>query len=123
MGKDGIRKRLAEELDNYNDVIITLPKTVKWEDYEKELETIKDGTQVMNFKVNHLPKTKEGCKCYLVHDGYIRGWMTIVGLVEDDFTCTTTGKEWSGKFIQRAGQFNYIDPIPMKGFRGFRYMK
>ena len=26
-----------------------------------------------------------------------------------------------GKFIQRSGEFFKIEPIPMKGFQGFRY--
>ena len=49
--------------------------------------------------------------------------MKIVGLVKDDFNCTTTDKHWSGNFIQRSGKFNHITPIPMKGFQGFRYIK
>ena len=32
-------------------VIITIPKKIKWEDYEKELETVADGSQMMLFKV------------------------------------------------------------------------
>ena len=39
------------------------------------------------------------------------------------FDCTTTGEHWEGKFIQRTGGFHKIDPIPMKGFQGFRYFK
>jgi hypothetical protein len=49
--------------------------------------------------------------------------MEVVGFVEDyKFDCTTTGNNWSGNFIQRSGPFHRIDPIPMKGFRGFRYV-
>lgn len=104
------------------DIIITLPSKVKWEEYEKELEAVKDGENVLNFKVPYLPKeTEVGKRCYLAHNGYIRGWMEIVGLILNDFTCQITGKKWSGNFIQRSGPFNKITPIPMKGFQGFRY--
>lgn len=104
------------------DIVITLPKSVSWADYEKELEVVKDGSHVINFKVPRLPKqTYVGDKCYLCYNGNIVGWMKIVGFQSGGFTCTTTGRFWEGNFIQRSGKFNKIKPIPMKGFQGFRY--
>lgn len=104
------------------DIIITLPSKIKWEEYQKELDSVKDGNAVLNFKVSYFPKeTDVGCKCYLLHCVYIIGWMKIVGLEENDFTCEVTGRVWKGKFIQRSGDFHQITPIPMKGFQGFRY--
>lgn len=108
-------------MEEGRDIIITVPKKISWDDYSQELEAVKDGTQVMNYKVRSFPKTSIGNKCYVVYDGFIRGWMEIVGLSEEEFTCTTTGRVWSGKFIQRSGEFHEIEPIPMKGFQGFRY--
>jgi hypothetical protein len=102
------------------DIIITIPKSIKWSDYQKELQAAEAG-EIMNFKVNNFPKTKVGKKCYVLHDGSIKGYMVISGLSEKDFTCTTTGKEWAGKFIERTGKFIPITPVPMKGFQGFRY--
>lgn len=117
-----VRKVVVNEIiKSGSDIVITIPKKIKWSDYEKELEKVRDGSQVINFKVRHFPKVNVGNKCYLVHDGYVRGWMEIVGLKEQEFTCTTTGKLWKGKFIQRSGSFNKIDKVPMKGFQGFRY--
>jgi hypothetical protein len=112
------------EVINNNDIVITLPSTIDWGDYVKELKTVENGYSVLNFSVNNLPtKTSVGCKCYLCWRGKIVGWMKISGLVDNDFICTTTGKHWKGKFIQRTGAFNYVDtPIPMKGFQGFRYI-
>lgn len=106
------------------DIIITIPKNIKWEDYEKELEKVKDWKSVLNFKVSALPiNTEVGKKCYLCYNHHVIGWMKIVGLVENDFECSTTGKKWKGKFIQRSGPFHSIQPsIPMEGFRGFRYI-
>ena len=117
---DIIRKIIREELEK-RDIIITLPKSVSWDEYSKELDAVKDGSQVMNYKVNSFPKTGVGNKCYVVHNGFIKGWMSIVGMFEQEFTCSTTGKDWKGKFIQRSGPFNKVEPIPMKGFQGFRY--
>jgi len=104
------------------DIIITLPAKIEWNEYQKELDMVKDGTNVLNFKVSYFPKeTGIGSKCYLIHRGVIKGWMLIVGFEEKDFVCEVTGNKWSGKFIQRSGMFYPISPIPMKGFQGFRY--
>lgn len=119
--KSVIKSKLREAIMP-RDIVITLPKSVDWKDYEKELDVVKDGKQVMNFKVNNFPQTSKGCKCYVVHNGIIKGWMEIVGLSEESFVCTTTGRKWNGKFIQRSGLFHKVNPIPMKGFQGFRYM-
>jgi hypothetical protein len=116
-----LRKLLME--NTKGDIVVTLPKHIKWSDYEKELDTVKDGVEVMNFKVPFLPKVSIGAKCYIAHDGFVKGWMEIVGLSDKGFDCTTTGQHWDGKFVQRSGKFNYIEPIPMKGFQGFRYIK
>ncbi len=118
------KKAINTHLEKYNDfrdIIITLPKTINWSDYELELNAVKDGKEVMNFKVNAFPKTTIGKRCYIVHNGYIKGWMKITGMSSKEFKCSTTGKLWKGNFIERSGPFNYIEPIPMKGFQGFRY--
>ena len=116
----------AEKLKSLPDAIaVTVPKSIKWKDYEKELKAVEDYSQVMNFKVPSIPKNIGYIKrCYVVYDGYVRGWQEVVGYQTDaEFDCTTTGKNWSGKFIQRSGPFHYIDPIPVKGFMGWRYYK
>ena len=105
-------------------VIITIPKSIKWEDYLKEIKTVENGTQEMNYKVPTCPKdVNPGDKCYLVYDGYIRGWMTISNVgKKNEFNCTTTGSYWKeGYYISRTGKFHYLkNPIPMKGFMGYR---
>ena len=104
------------------DIVITLPSNINWEDYQKELNNVKNGKSVLNFKVNNFPKlSKVGDKCYLNYKNNIIGWMYITGLSEKEFICDITGKKWQGKFIERSGPFHTINPIPMKGFQGFRY--
>lgn len=120
--KELIKEKIREKLMG-KDIIVTLPKNILWSDYEKELATVKNGDSVMNFKVNHFPKTNIGNKCYVVHNGIIKGWMKIVGMKEKDFECSTTGRKWSGKFIERSGPFHTMEPIQMKGFQGFRYFE
>lgn len=108
-------------------IAITLPATIEWSDYQKELDAVKDGKQVLNFKVSFLPKKEKRDlikKCYLVWRGYIIGWQRVCGFIENtEFNCTTTGKQWNGNFIQRTGEFHKLDtPIEMSGFRGWKYI-
>ena len=102
-------------------IIITIPKSNDWNTYLKEIDVANQKGEVLNYKVNHLPKTSIGCKCYIVHNGTIKGYHYISSLVSKNFTCTTTGKQWSGNFIERSGPFYPIKEIPMKGFMGFKY--
>lgn len=103
-------------------IIITLPKSVSWEDYELELAEAANGA-VMNYKLSAFPKIKKGDRCYVCHDGAVKGFMLITGFSEKSFTCTTTGKHWNGKFIERSGSFQPVEfEKPMKGFMGFRYI-
>ena len=105
-----------------NALLITLPSSIKWDDYEKELKAVEDESQVMNFKVPLLPKNIHHIKrVYLVYQGNIVGWQKFVGTSDKPFKCTTTDKNWDGKFLQRTGPFHKIEPIPCKGFQGFRY--
>lgn len=114
-------KTFESNISIKKDIIITIPKSIKWEDYEQELLAAKKGA-IMNFKVPFLPKNDiVGSKCYLCYNGYIIGYMYICGVSDNGFKCTTTGKQWVGKFIQRSGDFYKIDPIKMRGFQGWRY--
>jgi hypothetical protein len=105
-------------------IVITIPKTTDWEEYKKELDAVADWSQVMNFKVANVPtKLSKGNRVYLCYNGQIIGWQTFVGIYKGEFTCTTTGKDWKGGFIQRSGPFHYLkQPIPCNGFRGFKYI-
>ena len=106
------------------DIVITIPKSIKWEDYQKELKTVESGEQTMFFKVPTLPKKANvGDRCYLCHNGLVIGYMNITWMgIMSEFTCTTTIHVWpKGNYIGRSGKFTYIKPIPYKGFQGYRY--
>lgn len=118
-----VLERFEKNSDLNKSIIITLPSNIEWSEYQKELDKVRDRSEVLNFKVPVLPKkTKVGNKCYLTHKGFVLGWMEIVGLENKSFTCSTTGKEWDGNFILRSGEFHYLkNQVPYKGFQGFRY--
>lgn len=108
--------------------LVTVPKRIKWEDYLKELAEVEDGESVLNFKVPNIPKKmKNGDRCYVVWNGRVRGFMSIVGYgrMEEDWRCTTTGQLWTkGNYIQRSGKFFAIeDGEEIKGFQGIRGYK
>ena len=105
------------------DIIITIPKSISWSDYKKELKQAEQG-DILNFKVSSRPNTDIGNKCYICYDGKIVGYHIICGIEEKEFDCTTTGKHWKGLFVQRTGQFYKLkNTIPMKGFQGYRYFE
>ena len=108
-------------------ICITIPKRIKWKDYKEELKAVEDESQEMNYKLPTCPKdVKVGDRCYICHDGLIKGWMKISNIgSKNKFSCTTTGIEWGdGCYISRTGKFNYLDnPIPMKGFMGHKYIE
>lgn len=107
------------------DIVITIPKTIDWEDYEKELQVVEDGKFAMYFKVPHLPKrTSVGDRCYICYKDRIVGYMLITDLLHSNgFQCTTTRRFWDpGNYICRSGKFySTITTINYKSFQGFRY--
>jgi len=116
-------KKLIEELTR-PDWVVTIPKVYKWKDYQKELDAVRDGKSVINYKVRAFPQDmKIGDRCFIVYDGKVRGWMRIVGMKKFDreWFCQTTGHAWpAGKYIQRSGRFFKVDGPEMRGFRGVR---
>lgn len=68
-----------------------------------------------------------GDRVYYVEDGYVRGFAVVVAIVMSPlsgWTCETTGKRWPpGMFVfVDAKSWKWIEPAPMRGFRGFRYL-
>lgn len=105
------------------DIIITLPKDTKWEDYQKELDKVVHENEMMSFKIPTIPKKANvGDKCYLCYNGFVVGYMIICGFSNKKFICSTTGNEYRGNFVERTGKFYKLDQkIPYKGFQGYRY--
>ena len=69
-------------------IAITLPASTDWNEYQKELDLVKDYKYVLNFKVPNFPtQSGKGAKCYLNYRGNLIGWMEIVGFSEEEFTC------------------------------------
>lgn len=136
-GQDVVVEKLSDDpadFDQYiegsivastsQDWVITVPKTVAWNDYERELAMVADGNAEMRFKVPpHFKSAKSGDRCFVVHDGQVRGWMEVTGLEKFDkpWQCSTTGTEWpAGTYLKRSGPFHPVEGKPMRGFQGIR---
>lgn len=106
------------------DWLITVPKTIDWDDYCKEMRLVEDDSHVMNYRVHYFPQEMQaGDRCFICHEGKVRGWMRIVGMenARTAWKCSTTGRPWpAGKYIQRSGPFHEVDGPKITGFRGIR---
>lgn len=117
--------------DRKDHLLVTLPKTIKWADYERELAVVADRQQIMWFRLPSMPTiTINKSRCYILHDGIVKGWMLISEFRKCGFVCTTTGKKWPhGIYIGRTGEFHSVAPAKvlsfglgyLRGFQGFRY--
>jgi hypothetical protein len=61
------------------DWIITVPKSIPWDEYKKELEVAKNGG-TLRYRVPHIPKKLvEGDRCFVTWNLFVRGWMRVLG--------------------------------------------
>ena len=106
------------------DILVTLPKFIEWEEYQKEIATVVDRLMEMRYKVSQLPlRCLIGDRCYLIHKNLIQGWMEVTGFHRGQFQCSATGQSWKGNFITRSGKFHHLQNlIYFPGFQGFRYI-
>jgi len=105
------------------DWVLTIPKSIPWDEYQKELDACANDSDIeISYRLPYKPKAMPKERCYVVHDGFIRGYQEIIGVdYLEGFDCITTGQHWrSGWYIVRGGMFHKTEPVPMKGFRGIR---
>jgi len=107
-----------------SDWILTIPKTVAWEDYQNELDVVADGSQELNYRTGRKFKVVAGDRMFVCHKGYVKGWMRVSAnhWIGGWFQCSTTGRKFPpGNYIKRTGTFHiFKQKIPYKGFQGVR---
>lgn len=105
------------------DIIVTTPKSMM-ADAAAEAEDCKragGGQYFRRFGVR--PPVEPGDRIYYVEDGYVRGFALVTEVRhEAEQTCETSGHVWSeGWYVfMDATTWQWIRPIPMRGFQGFR---
>jgi len=105
-----------------NSWVITVPKTILWEHYEKELEAVHDRSQVMSYRLPYKCLAQPGDRCYVVWNGRVRGWMEVTEMAhKPGFVCSTTGRVFAqGWYLVRSGPFHSVGGPAMRGFQGIR---
>lgn len=111
------------------DIIVTTPKSQTAAAQEAaDCRAAGGGTYFRRFPASHHPiaigTVGAEDRVYYVEDGYVRGFAVIERTqLRESQVCDTTGREWPPGFyiFMDAASWKWIRPIPMKGFRGFRY--
>lgn len=105
------------------DIIVTTPKREIANAAAEAAEVIADGGGRYFRHLGRRPeKTKPGERIFYVEDGYIRGFAIILLIEYCDMKCATTGRMWTGiNAGMDATTWQWIRPIPMRGFQGWRY--
>lgn len=67
---------------NYRDIIISLPKDRSWIEYLNHFAELQSTNGIIKITLDQVPKSKSGNRCYIVFDGFLKGWMTINGITE-----------------------------------------
>lgn len=108
------------------DIVVTIPKkeSANIEKEEEWAEENKDTAAICFWKVSNEPrKLNAGDRVYFVENGMITSY-NIFKYCDWDLTCEVTGREWPGlNLVMEIPTAILKKPVPMKGFRGFRYME
>lgn len=107
----------------HDSIVVTWPKKRSLESYLSELRTAEAQGKVIHFRVPSYPTIPYGGRCYMVHDGFVRGYLITLGFSNGTGVIDPiTGEIWPfGKYVVRNPHWNPVDPVPMKGFQGWRY--
>lgn len=106
-----ILKNISESEER--DIIISLPKVKTWFEYLAHFLELKSSNGFVEVVVPSIPKTKNGNKCYIVYDGFLKGWMKVnrVKETENNDICVELNP-----FLNPTS-----NNIPMNEIDGFKY--
>jgi len=111
------------------DIIVTTPKSEMANAAREAADCIRNGGgwYFRRFNPSMSPKVNRGDRVYYVQDGYVRGFAIVHNIkvvVGRPQRCDTTGTSWPPGFFvfMDSTTWQWITPIPMKGFQGFRYV-
>lgn len=110
---------------NARDIVVTWPKGRTLESYVTELKKAERAGLVINYRVANLPRELPS-RCYMVHDGFVRGYTTVIEMGERDDVRDPLSREFMrpGLYIVRRPRwFPLAEDIPMRGFQGWRYFE
>lgn len=108
------------------DIIVTTPKHEMANAAREAADCIRagGGEYFRRFSARQAPCIRPGEWVWYVEDGYLRGGCQVTRVeVNPTTVCATTGRSWPpGLYVfMDASTWVWFLPLPMKGFRGFRY--
>lgn len=107
------------------DIMVTTPKK-EMANAAKEAEEIKTngGGSYFRYLGRSKPNAGEGDRVFYSENGFLTGF-AVIKRFERKYqqTCSTTGRRWpDGWYVYMdALTWQWIEPIPYKGFQGWRY--
>lgn len=119
------------------DIVVTWPKSKPLGSYLADLAIAKARDLFINYRVSRLPVWRQAMddhgwlgwpygaehpRCYMVHDGAVRGWCEVVGA---RFRKAGEVTGWpAGFYVVRSPEWHDVAlPLRMAGFRGWRYFE
>ncbi len=106
------------------DIVVTTPKNMMETAAQEARDCIEAGGGQYFRTFRDRPRDLEvGSRIFYVEDGYVRGFAVVRWILHGTMLCRTTGKDWGVGYhvTMSAASWKWIEPIPMKGFQGFRY--
>lgn len=101
-------------------IVVTYPRWIEW---ERWVQHFNDNLKT-EYIVSRIPnEVRKGDKCFILYDGFIRGYKYIDSIYEVEEFVYPLSKNYipKGFSILMVGKFHEIENIPYRGFVGFRY--
>lgn len=112
------------------DLVITWPKTRNFEDYMTACTGAWMRHEDINYRISKPPSFEFGAhaersgRVYVVYDGFVRGYHELKYVIyrDDHEVLAVDGGFWpAGWYLVRDPVWYEIEPVPMRGFQGWRY--
>lgn len=106
-------------------IVVTTPKSESANSAKEAEQCIKNGGGFYFRTFKKCPKDLDiGSHIFYVEDGYVRGFAIVNEIIYGNMRCSTTKRDWGDGYhaVMSADSWKWIEPIPMRGFQGWRYL-
>ena len=104
------------------DILVTTPKS-SHKLAAEEAKFVKENPGAYWFRtIRGRPNVQIGDRVYYVDNGQIRGYGIVFDIEYGGTECEATGKIYYGTHLKQRKWVWLKNPIPFKGFQGFRYV-
>jgi len=104
------------------DILVTTPKS-KHKLAEEEAKFVQENPDAYWFRtIRGTPNVQVGDRVYYVDNGKITGYGIVFEVTTGELQCEATNKVYHGTHLKQREWVSLKEPIPFKGFQGFRYV-